>query len=313
MKERDGKRSRKAEPQDSRLHMLILFLTAMIWGSSFVSAQSGIQSMPPLTFNCLRLLIAGTCLLPVIAVGRSYRHARERKAAGTRTGLPDIGTACRSALPGGIICGLILGAASGLQQVGLLYTTVGRSGFITALYIVLIPIFSLVLGRKLGKNVWIAAAVSVCGLYFICMGDENGINKGDLFTMACAVCYAVHILAVDHFSKDKDPLIFSCIQFYAGGILMLPFPVLSGGLTAESVNAAGFCLFYSGAVGCCAGFTLQTIGQQGVRPAIASLILSLESCFAALFGFLILHQSLSPRELLGCALMFAAIVLSQKE
>ena len=217
----------------------------------------------------------------------------------------------KTLVTGGICCGLALGIASSLQQWGILFTTVGKAGFITAMYIVLVPIFGIFLGKKVRLLIWFCVALAVAGLYFLCMNETFRLNTGDFLVILCAVCFSVHILVIDHFSPKVDGVRLSAIQFLVAGIacgipmLIWEHPELPG------ILAASMPLLYAGVMSCGVAYTLQIIAQKNADPTVASLLLSLESVFSVLAGWVILHQSLSIRELFGCVLMFGAIILAQ--
>lgn len=272
---------------------ILLLLTACIWGMAFVAQSVAMDAIGPWTFTCLRSYIAGltlTCILPLFKK-----------------------TPCESKMlwKGGITCGLCLGVASMLQQVGVVYTTVGKAGFITALYVVFVPLISVFLGKKIPKKIGLCVAMSVVGLYFLCMNESISFSKGDTFVLLCAVGFAFHILTIDHFSSKVDGIRMSCIQFYVAGLLCtIPMFVFEKPELSSIVQALGPVL-YAGILSSGAGYTLQIIGQKDTDPTIASLLMSLESVFAAIGGFLLLHQVMSVRELIGCALTFGAVLAAQ--
>lgn len=282
---------------------LLLLLAAIIWGVAFVAQSVGMEYVGPFTFNCVRSIIGGLVLIPCIMLLDSRKGRKGRlKAPGDRKML----------MLGGISCGLVLCIASNFQQFGIQYTSVGKAGFITACYIVLVPIFSLILGKKCSPVVFGAVALSVAGLYLLCMsGGVQGINKGDLMLMLCAVLFTLHIMIIDFFSPVVDGVKMSCIQFFVSGIIsglgMLFFeePELSG------ILAAWMPILYAGVMSCGVAYTLQIVGQKGMNPTVASLILSLESSISVIAGWVLLGQQLSRREIMGCVLMFAAIILAQ--
>ena len=285
-------------------HSLLLLLTAVIWGTAFVAQSVGMDYVGPFTFLCTRSFIGGAALLPVIAFmdrQKSEEARLEEKKPENRKIL----------IRGGILCGLALCFASGFQQYGILFTTVGKAGFITACYIVLVPIAGIFFGKRCGINVWIGVILAVGGLYCLCITESLRIGTGDILVFICAFLFAAHILIIDHFTPYVDGVKMSCIQFFVCGIvagigmLVLEQPDISDILMAwQSILYAG--LLSSGV-----GYTLQIVGQKGLNPTVASLIMSLESVVSVLAGLLILHQTLSGREALGCVLMFAAIVLAQ--
>lgn len=291
---------------------MILLLTATIWGVAFVAQSAGMEYVGGFTFNCIRSLIGGVVLIPCIFFLRNWRA----KEQGT---LPSMESSIslsfwernRTLLCGGVSCGVVLCVASNLQQQGIKYTSVGKAGFITALYIVLVPVISVFLHKKVGKLVWMGMIFAVAGLYFLCINETFTINTGDLLILACAVVFAIHILVIDFFAPKVDCVAMSCIQFFTCGVLsgipMLMFETVSIDML---IGAAGPIL-YAGVMSCGVAYTLQIIGQKNMNPTVASMILSLESVISVLAGLIILNQTLSQRELIGCLLMFVAVVLSQ--
>ena len=282
----------------------LLLLTAVIWGIAFVAQSAGMDYVGPLTFLCVRSLIGGAALLPVIWFLERQKSDAQKQEERT----PE---KRRLLIKGGILCGLALCFASTFQQYGIQFTTVGKVGFITACYIILVPIAGLFFGKRCGLNIWIGVLLAVGGLYCLCITETLRIGKGDILVLICAFIFSAHILVVDHFSPLVDGVKMACIQFFVcglvsgAGMLLLEHPAVSDILMAwQSILYAG--LLSSGV-----GYTLQIVGQKGLNPTVASLILSLESVVSVLAGLLILHQTLSGREVLGCVLMFAAIVLAQ--
>ncbi len=283
---------------------LLLLLTAVIWGIAFVAQSAGMDYVGPFTFLCVRSLIGGAALLPVL-------WFLERQKSDTQKQKERTPEKRRLLIKGGILCGLALCFASTFQQYGIQFTTVGKAGFITACYIILVPIAGLFFGKRCGLNIWIGVLLAVGGLYCLCITETLRIGKGDILVLICAFIFSAHILVVDHFSPLVDGVKMACIQFFVcglvsgAGMLLLEHPAISDILMAwQSILYAG--LLSSGV-----GYTLQIVGQKGLNPTVASLILSLESVVSVLAGLLILHQTLSGREILGCVLMFAAIVLAQ--
>lgn len=278
---------------------LILFLTAFIWGTAFVAQSVGMDYLGPFSFNGIRSLVGGLALIPCIAVlDRVDRKSEEEKDR-------------KTLIIGGICCGLCLFAASSLQQIGIQYTTVGKAGFITAFYIVLVPVLGIFLKKRIGWKVWVAVALSLAGLYFLCITEAFTIGKGDVYVFLCALIFSIHILVIDYFAPKTDGVKMSCIQFFVVGILSLPFIAAYESITLAAVAKSAAAILYAGVMSSGVGYTLQIIGQKNMNPAIASLILSLESSISVLAGWVILGQSLSVREGFGCVMMFAAIILAQ--
>ena len=291
---------------------LLLFLAACIWGFAFVAQSVGMDYMGPLTFNSVRFLIGGTVLLPLIYAHGCFK-GKDQPKEGTAPagGGQEKGAGAAFTLKGGICCGLAICSASVFQQLGIQYTTVGKAGFITTLYIILVPFFGLFMHKKVPGKVWIAAAAAAAGLYLLCITEGFAIGKGDLLVFVCAVIFSLHILVIDHFSPKTDGVVLSCIQFYTAGILCG-----AGALLAEQPSWGQLIqgivpVLYAGIMSCGVAYTLQIIGQKELEPTVASLILSMESAVSVLAGWLLLGQSLTVRELAGCALVFAAVIFVQ--
>lgn len=284
---------------------LMLLLTALIWGTAFVAQSVSTELLGAFTFNAARSIVAGIALLPVIFFSDKAKARRGETA-------PHATAQGRKALIiGGVSCGVVLAVAAALQQLGIQYTTVGKSGFITALYIVLVPILGLFFKKRAHFTVWISVALAVVGLYFLCMTGSFSMEKGDLLMLACALGFSVHIMVIDHFSPQVDCLRMSCIQFFVCGLLSGIVMLFTETPSWENIFAATWPILYTGVMSSGVGYTLQMIAQKNTQPAVASLLMSLESVFAVLAGWVLLHQALTARELLGCALMFAAILLAQ--
>lgn len=283
---------------------LLLFLAAVIWGVAFVAQSVGMEYVGPFTFSCVRSIIGGLVLIPVIWFMNGKKKETPRTEEERRT-------ARKNLLLGGTLCGLCLFAASNFQQFGIQYTTAGKAGFITACYIVLVPVFSIFLGKKCARTVWLSVALAVAGLYLLCIAGDFTIGRGDILVFVCAVLFSVHILVIDHFSPLADGVKLSCIQFFVCGILSGVGMFLTEEPHLADILAAWMPIFYAGAMSCGVAYTLQIVGQKDMNPTVASLILSLESCVSVLAGWLILGQALTGRELLGCVAMFGAIILAQ--
>lgn len=281
---------------------LILLLTALIWGVAFVAQSVGMDYVGPFTFNSVRSILGGLVLIPCIFVLDRIRP--ERKADQKRAGR-------RTLLTGGILCGILLCVASNLQQIGIAGTSVGKAGFITALYIVIVPILGLFLRRKCSPTVWLGVLLAICGLYFLCINEGIHIQRGDFFVFLCALCFSVHILVIDHYTQLVDGVKMSCIQFLVCGFLSGICMFLFENPSMHNILEAWQPILYAGILSCGVAYTLQIVGQKGMNPTVASLILSLESVISALAGLVLLDQKLSVRETMGCVLMFAAIVLAQ--
>lgn len=293
-------------------NILLLIITALIWGTAFVAQREGGAEVGPYTFNCIRSLIGAAVLVPVI------------KLLGCRSPERDIQarTDKKQLWLGGISCGVVLFVASTLQQLGMYYgTTAGKAGFLTACYILIVPLLGLFLGKRCRWNIWVSVLVAVIGLYFLCLTDDFTVQLSDGLVLLCAVSFSVHILVIDHFSPLVDGVRMSCIQFFVCGVLgLVPMFCVdmqhSAAGVAMVLNALGswdawLPILYAGILSCGVGYTLQVIGQEGINPTIASLLLSLESVFSVLAGMVILHETMSGKELLGCVLVFVAVLFAQ--
>lgn len=280
---------------------LLLLLAAFIWGVAFVAQKEGGAEVGDLTFNGVRSFIGGTVLLIAIPILSKFGFVK----------LPVGKSAWKTTLLGGVLCGVALFLATNLQQIGISYTTVGKSGFITALYIVLVPILGIFLRKRTTLFNWLGVVLSVCGLYLLCAQGERGIQIGDLLLLGCALMFSVQILLVDHFVTKTDGVCLSCIQFFTVGILNMPlmFAFEQPSLSAMAVNWLP--ILYAGMLSSGVAYTLQIVAQKDTHPTTASLLMSFESVFAVLAGWVILQEDLSPTELLGCGLMFAAVILAQ--
>ena len=289
----------------------LLVLTALIWGVAFVAQTTGGDAVGAFSFNCIRSLIGGVVLIPVICV---LDKKNDRK--------PKTREEKRTLLTGGIACGCVMFVATSFQQLGInAGTEAGKAGFLTACYILLVPIFGMALKKKCGWNIWVGVLMTLVGLYLLCLKNGFSLRFSDILVMVCSVCFALHILLVDHFSPLVDGVRLSSIQFLVSGAIgILPTFVIvmkhsvSGFLAwlpALRAWAAWGPVLDAGVLSCGVAYTLQIIGQNGLNPTVASLLMSLESVFSVLAGWVLLGQKLSGREILGCAVIFAAIVLAQ--
>ena len=289
---------------------LLLLLTATIWGTAFVAQSVGMEYVEAFTFTFARSIVGGIVLIPCIWFLR-WLKGREKKTS------CDVTCAKRPHITkiewiGGICCGLALCAASNFQQIGIAYTTVGKAGFITALYVVIVPIMGLFFKKRVSFVVWICVVLSVIGLYLLCMTEGSlTLAYGDLLVLICAVLFSVHIMVIDHFSPQGDGVVMSCIQFFVCGIVSGIIMLFVETPSLENIMAAAMPILYAGVLSSGVAYTLQIVGQKDMNPTVASLVLCLESVVSVLAGWLILHEALTARELLGCVLMFVAIVLAQ--
>ena len=283
---------------------VILLITALIWGTAFVAQSEGMRYVEPFTYNAVRTLLGGIVLIPVITAFKWRRN--EKSSENVRSGAGKI------TVTGGIVCGIFLFIASSFQQWGIVETTAGKAGFITALYVTIVPLIELVVYRRSSLKVWFCVFLALTGFYLLCIKDGFTIGRGDLLVLCGAFFYAGHIMVIDRFNEKKaDGMIMSCIQFFIAGLLMTICMFLFENPRLEAVFDAKYTIIYAGVMSCGAAYTLQIIGQRYTDPASATLIMSLESVFAALSGWLILNEALSFKEFFGCALVFAAVILCQ--
>lgn len=273
----------------------------MIWGLSFVAQKSGSGTIDSFTFNATRFAIGTLVLLPVLAL-------KNRKPS--EDGLPA--PSKKTYVIAGICCGFCLFAGTALQQEAFTYLEAGKVGFVTALYMILVPVFGLFIGKKAGINAWVGVVLGAVGLYLICIKPgKASLGKGDIITIIGAVCFALHILCVDRFVTKVDALKLSTLQFFVAFIFSAVAMAIFEKPTLEAIRSAWVPIIYCGVMSSGVAFTFQTYGQKYTEPAIASLLLCLESAFSLLFGWLILHENLGKRALIGCAVMMVAVILTQ--
>lgn len=287
---------------------IMLLTTAIIWGTAFVAQRSGMEFVGPLTFNGIRFIIGALILVPVILImeklGKKNQPAIPMTAEEKKKERKVLWT-------GGFFCGVALMAGSVIQQMGLVYTTAGKTGFITALYIVIVPMTGIFLGRKVRALLWVSVALGVVGLYLLSINEGFSINVGDVLVFICAFGFAAHILVVDHFSPKTNPIKLSAVQFLVCGTLSLILMFFFEDPQLKYILAGAIPILYTGIMSCGVAYTFQVIAQKDTEPTVASLLLSMESVFAVIFGMLILHEQLLPKEAVGCIIMFAAIILAQ--
>ena len=288
-------------------NFILLFLTALIWGVAFVAQSVAMDYIGPYTFNAVRSLLGGIVLVPcVFLFGQKKKSVKDE--------VPSKGTAIDrpgDMITGGLLCGIMLFLSTTLQQVGIQYTTVAKAGFITALYIILVPILGIFLKKRVSFQIWISVVIAIIGLYLLCMKGSFYLGQGDFLMLVCSLCFALHILVIDHFTDKVGGVKLSCIQFFVCGLLSCILMFLFEKPAVSDILSAWLPIVYAGVFSSGVAYTLQIIGQKGTDPTIASLILSLESVVSVLAGWIILGQSLTPREILGCLLMFGAIILAQ--
>lgn len=287
---------------------LLLLLTSLVWGISFIAQSKGVELITPMAFNGIRSVLGGVVLLPVIF----FLDLGKKKK-----GIP-VQKIDKTFIIGGLLCGLCLCVASTLQTFGMVYTSPGKSGFITALYMVIVPIVGLFMGKKTRPVIWISVLIAICGLYLMCISESLTINIGDVLTLLCAFVFTFHILAIDHFAPKVDGVKLACMQFFVCGILNLIYVFLFEAPELEPILDCWLSIGYSGIFSCGVAYTLQIVGQKYTDPTSASILMSLESVFATLstvvlvaLGWDLTGGQLTGREILGCVLMFAAIILVQ--
>ena len=283
---------------------LLLLLASVVWGAAFVAQSLASNNVGTFTFNGIRFIIGGICLLPFL---KGHNLAPSR--------IPP------KKLIGGVICGVALFLASTFQQAGIaLGAGAGEAGFLTACYIVLVPILGLFIGRKCSILVWPAVGIALIGLYLLCIPVGSGfvVSAADLALLACALLFSVQILCVDYYAPIMSPVALACVQFFVSGVISLVAAVIfelsqdpGAWVASLSIANSWIAILYTGVFSCAVGYTLQAVGQRSLNPALASLIMSLESVFSSIFGWLILRQVMSGREITGCILIFSAVILAQ--
>lgn len=278
--------------------VIALLGATVIWGSAFIAQSVGMDKIGPFTFQAVRCFLAVVFLFPASALfskGKPFWKSWADPAL------------WRS----GVICGLALFAASSLQQIGLVYTDAGKAGFLTAMYIVFVPFLGLFVGQKPGRNALLSLIPAIVGLYLLSCTSVSGINKGDVLLLLCAVAFSVQILLIDRHCAGLDGLKLNCIQALVVAVLSVPWALLTETVDASLIASCWLPLGYAGILSMGVAYTLQIVGQKRVAPSAAALLMSLESVFAALFGWLLLHETMTRAEELGCVLVFAAVVISQ--
>ena len=280
---------------------LLLLFGAVIWGAAFAAQRAGMEHVQPFTFTGIRMLLAGLVMIPASAVARK-KNGTERTPEQRR-----------EQRKGGLLCGLLLFAATSLQQIGLVYTSAGKAGFITALYVVQVPVTAWVLFRKQpGRVIWAAVGLAVIALYLLCMpADGFRIERGDGMVLGCAVCFTGQILCVDHYAPRVDGFTLARDEFLITGLLAMAVALPAEEIRPQGILEAWFPILYAGILSGAVGYTIQIVGQRDVNPTVASLIMCMESVFAVLTGAVLLGERMTGREGIGCVLMFAAVILAQ--
>ena len=281
---------------------LLLILASIIWGCAFVAQNVGMNYIGPWTFSTIRFLIAGFSLLAIIPIlDKKRTHVIRPKTKEEKMKL----------LLGSVLCGLALSIGSIVQQIAMLTVPVAKAGFLTTLYVLFVPMITLLFGKKIPLKVWIGIAMALFGLYLLSMAGNLAIGIGEILLILAAFLFAIHIIIIGYFSTRVDPVRLSCGQLLIGGFATVIPMIVIEKPTIGSILAAYIPLLYTGIFSSCVAYTLQIFAQKEANPTIAGMLLSLESVFAALAGYLILHQVLNTRELIGCVVIFIAIVIAQ--
>lgn len=288
-------------------HTLLLVLTAVIWGAAFVAQSVGAKYVGAFTFLSARSWIGFLFLIPVIFIRDRFVKNKNPETPGR----PQTRTQRKMLLAGGVVCGLFLFLASASQQLGIAHTTTAKSGFITAMYVVIVPILSIFLGQKADPKIWFCVILGVTGLYLLCITGPLSLGRGDSLTLLCALLFSFQILAVTYYATRADAVRLAAMEFLVEAILSTVCMLLLEKPVWDDLLSAGPAILYAGIMSSGVAYTLQIVAQRGLNPTVASLAMCLESVFSALGGWLLLNQTLTGRELAGCLLMFSAIVISQ--
>lgn len=290
---------------------IFLIATALIWGTSFVAQKVSMDYIGPFTFIALRFILGALILIPVVLL---LDHTKQKNTALSAGAMGSNGKELfitKPTLHGGVACGFALFLAASCQQTGIIYTTSGKAGFITALYIVLVPLFGLLLHKKVRALIWVGVAFAVAGLYLLCIQEGFAIGKGDFIVLSGTIFWAIHILIIDHYAPTADCLKMSTIQFFVAGLLSGVAMLLSETPTFTAILDSAWPVLYTAVIVTGVAYTFQIFGQRNTDPAIASIIMSLESVFAIISGMLLLNEVMSAKEITGCVLMFIAFIITQ--
>lgn len=287
---------------------ILLLLAAFVWGTAFVAQKSG-GSLGTFTYNGIRTLMGFLFLLIIIAIKDHTPSAKSKRKEMT---IDEIKKGKRILTIGGICCGVALFVASNLQQFGIMHTTVGKAGFITSLYTIIVPIISIILKKRVRPVIWLCVIIAIFGFYLLSMGSgEFKLQFGDAIILICALVFAVHIMIIDHFVPHCDGVKLSCIQFLVSGLLGIVFMFIFEKPAIHEILNMWFPILYAGILSSGVGYTLQIVGQRHAEPTQATLLMSLEAVFSALAGALLLAERMAVKEYLGCAIIFAAVIIAQ--
>lgn len=279
---------------------LLLLLAAAIWGLAFVAQRVGMEYLGPFTFNGVRFALGGISLIPLLFYYQGSSSGEKKAVNETK----DVAAA-------GLLVGVVLFIAATLQQVGLVYTTAGKAAFITCLYIVIVPILGIFLKQYVSMSTWLGSAIAVAGLYLLCVKDSFFISYGEMLELAGTFFWAIHILLIDHFSRRVPVLKLSFFQFITCSLLSLTTALFLETIRLDSIYQAAVPILYGGIFSVGVAYTLQVLAQKNAQPSHAAIILSMETVFAAVGGWMILDERLGPQETLGCIVMFLGMLLSQ--
>ena len=298
--------SEKVSKSKTIISSFLLMLAAFIWGTAFVAQSEGLKEIGNFTFLCLRSCLAVVFLTPVsFAIMK-----RNRKLEGDGPHNENKTFFSKRLILGGVLCGASVCFASLVQQYGIMYSSVGKAGFLTTLYILMVPLIGLVFRRKVKPILWVCIVIATCGMYFLCVTDVGGISVGDILLILCAFLFAVQIMIVDHFVETVDGVRLSLVQFFVSAVFSAIGMFVFENPDPQAISNAWFSVFYAGVMSSGIAFTLQIVAQKNLNPTVASLLMSLESVFAALAGA-VFGERLSGSEIFGCCLVFLAIILAQ--
>lgn len=307
----DGYYQEKNGLKEKVIGIVAFVITSCIWGFAFVAQQSAMDHIGPLTMNGLRSLLGAIFLIPVILITDVIK-GKKPSLLGVKS--KDEG---KFLIKGGILCGIFMTAASTLQQIGVQYTTIGKAGFLSALYIVIVPIITIFFGKKIGWNGWSGVGIALVGMFLLCfnLADLSGfsINKGDLIIISCSLFFSVHILVIDKYSPHTDSIRLSFMQFLVCGVVCTALAFIFEEPQWTGIKSAWFSIFFAGVVSCGIGYTLQMIGQKYVPAHIAPMLMGLECVFSLLADWIFFKQVMNAQEYIGCFLIFVAIILAQTD
>lgn len=302
----------KTKNQSLFYKYILLFLAAFLWGSTFVAQDVGMDYIGPFTFSATRNTVGAFFLIPVALIYTKIVNRKSKEHTDSEGKIIPRNVFIKNTIIGGIICGTVLCIASNLQQYSMLFVGAGKAGFITSMYVVLVPVVGIFMHKKLGPTIWIAVFMAVIGLYLLCIKTTDfSIGEGEILLLSCAAFFTVHILSIDHFVPKANPVAMSCIQFFVNAIISTILMLVFETPSPDSIMTAIGPILYAGILSSGIAYTFQIIGQKGTNPTIASIIMCLESVISVLSGWIVLGEILTSREIIGCVIMFTAILISQ--